>query len=209
MKHLRLISQYLLVLLTAGGLIGCSSSPVSDTPPDTEVSTLLKQYHVGIGDNLRVDVWKNPEISGPVVVRPDGKITLPLVGDVMAMGKTTEDLSQMIEASLDQYLRNPKVAVILQSASSADFMLRVRITGAVSTQLSIPYRQGMTVMDLVLQAGGLEDFASANKAKLYRTIDGEVKIYPVRIKDILNKGKLETNYTLIPSDVITVPERIL
>jgi polysaccharide export outer membrane protein len=104
-------------------------------------------------------------------------------------------------------VRNPEVTVIVTNPASADFLRRVRVTGAVRTPISATYRQGMTVLDLVLQAGGLTEFAAPGNSRLYRTVDGRTKVYPIDLKGILEKGDLSTNYDLYPSDVVTVPER--
>lgn len=166
-----------------------------------------KSYRIGVADEISIQVWKNNELSVHVPVRPDGKISSPLVGDIVAAGLTTEELAAAITAKLGSYVRNPEVTVIVTNPASADFLRRVRVTGSVRTPLSVSYRQGMTVLDLVLQAGGLTEFAAPNNARLYRTVDGKTKIYPVSLGDILQKGNLSTNYTLYPSDVVTIPDR--
>ena len=132
---------------------------------------------------------------------------MPLIGDVAAADLTTDQLSQNITKSLTTFIRSPQVTVIVANPSSSDFQRRVRITGAVSNPQSIPYREGMTVLDLVLLAGGPNQFASANKAKLYRKVGGELKVYPIKLDDLINDGEVETNYSLQPSDIVTVPER--
>jgi len=188
-------------------IVGCGGTSGMKTPPSNEVS-VPDQYRIGIGDNLNISVWKNPELSVVVPVRPDGNISMPLIGDVRAGGATTDELAMRIETRLKDFVRTPEVTVIVTNPSSADFQNRVRITGAINQQLSVPFREGMTIMDLVLDAGGLSDFALANKALLYRKdADGKLNAYAIRLNDILYKGDLETNYALQPSDVITIPER--
>ena len=140
-------------------------------------------------------------------VRPDGKVSSPLVGDIVAAGLTTEELADQIEGKLRSYVREPAVTVIVNNPASSNFLRRVRVTGAVRNPLSVNHHQGMTVLDLVLNAGGMTEFADGNDAKLYRTIDGETKVYAIKLNDILKQGKMQTNYTLYPSDVISVPER--
>lgn len=186
-------------------LASCSSTNVA--PPPAPDSRLADDYRIGVGDALRVSVWRNEELSGDVPVRPDGKISMALVGDVTAAGQTTTDLANELAARLSEYVRNPQVTVIVTNPSSADFQRRVRITGAVRSPQSIAYRDGMTVLDLVLMAGGVNEFASGNNARLYRKLDGEVKVFPIHLNDLINKGRLETNYPLQPSDIVTVPER--
>lgn len=189
----------LAVLLSA-----CSSQPVTQ-PPETQ--PVLAEYRIGVGDSLRINVWRNAELSSDVPVRPDGMISLPLVGDIEAAGRTTEELAAALTSALTDYVRNPQVAVIVTNPSSSDYQRRVRITGAVQNPQSLAYRDGMTVLDLVLMAGGPNEFASANNAKLYRRVEGKVEVYPIHLKDLIEKGKVETNYPLQPSDIVTVPER--
>ncbi len=172
----------------------------------TEAS-LLETYRIGVGDTLQVNVWRNPELSAQVVVLPDGAISVPLAGDVRAAGESTTSLAEQIKAALNNFIRQPEVTVSVLNASSAEYLQRIRITGAINAPLSLPYRRGLTVLDVVLLAGGLTPFANANKSLLYREEDDELKVYPVKLEDILKKGRLETNYPLLPSDIITVPEK--
>lgn len=194
------------VILAAVILAACSSNKAVSLPEAADAS-VLAEYRIGVGDALSVNVWRNPEMSLNVPVRPDGKISMPLIGDIMAADLTTEQLSQNITKSLTTYIRSPQVTVIVTNPSSSDFQRRVRITGAVASPQSIPYREGMTVLDLVLLAGGPNQFASANKAKLYRKVNNELKVYPIKLEDLINDGDVATNYPLQPSDIVTVPER--
>jgi polysaccharide biosynthesis/export protein len=168
---------------------------------------ILPEYRIGVGDALQINVWRNPELSLAVPVRPDGMISMPLIGDIMASQRTTEQLSRDITKRLQEYVRSPQVTVIVTNPSSADFQRRVRITGAVRAPQSIPFREGMTVLDLVLIAGGVNEFASPNRARLFRQVDGELKVYPVRLNDLIEKGDVKFNYPLQPFDILTVPER--
>lgn len=188
-------------------LLGACASTGKVVQPPRMDTGLLEEYRIGVGDALEINVWRNPELSLAVPVRPDGKISMPLIGDVVAADLTTTELSANIVQSLNNYVRNPQVTVIVANPSSSDFQRRVRITGAVNSPQSIPYREGMTVLDLLLIAGGTNEFASANKAKLYRKVDGELRIFPIYLNDLVNKGKVDTNYPLQPSDIVTVPER--
>lgn len=202
MKTLWVALQAFIVLIAAG----CSTNS-SDTAPPLADSGVLAEYRIGVGDALQINVWRNPELSLAVKVRPDGKISMPLIGDLPAADLTAIQLSENIVKGLNAYIRNPQVTVIVANPSSSDFQRRVRITGAVHQPQSIPYREGMTVLDLVLLAGGPNDFASANKAKLYRKTNGVVKAYTIKLDDLIHDGKIETNYLLQPSDIVTVPER--
>jgi len=193
-------------------LAGCNAPQVATSTMDTTKSVdptnagLLDEYRIGVGDSLQISVWRNPDLSASVVVLPSGDISVPLVGDIRAAGETTESLATQISDGLNSFVRQPNVTVSVLSAVSAEYLQRVRITGAVNAPLSVSYRRGLTVLDFVLQAGGLTPFANANRALLYRQEGEELKVYPVRLDDILKKGDLKTNYTLLPSDIITVPE---
>ena len=189
------------------GVVGCSTVNTVDEQPVESSIGVVDEYLVGIGDTLQVSVWRNPDLSANVTVLPDGKISVPLVGDLRVDGKTTAQLSNEIETKLADFIRNPKVTVIVTTPTSAEFIHRIRVTGAVATQQSIPYRKGITVLDVVLAAGGLTPFANGNEAKLYRQTAEGAKVYPIYLNDILEKGVLDSNYTLFPQDIITVPER--
>lgn len=196
------ISAFLAVIVLAA----CSTTTTVQAPESADAS-VLAEYRIGVGDALSINVWRNPEMSINVPVRPDGKISMPLIGDIMAADLTSEQLSQNLTKSLTTYIKSPQVTVIVTNPSSSDFQRRVRITGAVTNPQSIPYREGMTVLDLVLLAGGPNEFASGNKAKLYRKVNNELKVYAIKLDDLINKGDVQTNYTLQPSDIVTVPER--
>lgn len=185
----------------------CSNTSSVIEIPEESVSHSSTDYMIGVSDELTISVWKHPDLSVQIPVRPDGKISVPLLGDIMAAEKTPMGLSEDIESHLKSYIRTPEVTVLVTSTSSTDFMHRIRITGAVENPSSIPFRKGMTVIDAILLAGGTNDFAAANKSKLYRKYQGKTKAFPIYLNDILNKGILDTNYSLSPSDVITVPER--
>lgn len=181
-----------------------------DYAPTANTGQLISgDYLIGVDDRLQISVWRNPELSTTVPVRPDGKISVPLIGDVQAGGKTPMEVGEAIREKLSAYIRDTSVAVIVTELRSHEFISRVRVTGAVRTPRSLPYRQGMTVLDAVLEAGGLNDFASANRAKLYRrTADNKTEVKDIELGDILEKGGLDTNLFLRPGDVITVPERL-
>jgi len=201
------ISSLLCPVLAFLFLAACSNNKQLPAPVVNEAETVLPEYRIGVGDALQISVWRNPELSLSVPVRPDGKISMPLIGDIMAAGSTATQLSSVIVKSLSNYVKSPQVTVIVSNPSSSDFLRRVRITGAVNSPQSIPYREGMTVLDLVLLAGGPSDFASANKARLYRTVEGKVQVFKIKLDDLIHSGDLETNYMLQPSDIVTVPER--
>lgn len=187
-------------------LAGCASNQPHEVP-DIGQDYTEQVYQIGVGDELQVSVWREAELSVQLPVRPDGMISVPLAGDVLAAGLTAEALAQNIAKELVNYVRNPQVTVIVTNPVSRDFQQRVRATGALAAPTSVPYRKGMTVLDLVLLSGGLNAFADGNDTKLYRQTAEGMKVYPVYLDDILKKGLLSSNYTLLPSDVLTVPER--
>jgi polysaccharide export outer membrane protein len=192
-------------------LAGCATSGggAADAPP-AHASTTTDNYHIGVDDIVQVSVWRNPELGITVPVRPDGKITVPLVGDIDAGGRTPSEVSADIQEKLGAYVRDPQVAVILTDLRSHEYLSRIRVTGAVKQPISIPYRQGMTVLDAVLAAGGTSEFAAPDRTDLYRKNDGgTTQRYPVRLDRILGSGDLSTNFPVAPGDVITVPERVL
>lgn len=185
-----------------------TNAQTSDISSSRPSSNLVKEYRIGVDDRLKVSVWRNPDLSVEVPVRPDGYISVPLAGDVLAGGSTPLEVAGVIEARLANYIRTPKVSVILTKLESHAFLSRVRVTGAVENPLSLPFRQGMTILDLVLEAGGLTDFALGEKARLYRKkTNGGTQAYAVDLESILRKGDLNTNFSLSPGDVITIPER--
>ena len=167
----------------------------------------IERYLIGPSDVLRVVVWRNEDLTVQVPVRPDGRISVPLVGDIMAREKAPEDLAKDIEEGLDPYIRQPEVSVIVTQMGSHEFSHRVRVTGAVRQPASQPYREGMTVMDVILGAGGMNEFAKPSSATLYRKLEDEMVAIPVDLDAILNDGNISTNYQLVPGDIITVPER--
>ncbi len=197
-------------LLAAGlALIlgGCVTTTGTTTPPPTQSSLTKDVYRIGVDDIVQVSVWRNPELGITVPVRPDGMISVPLVGDVAAGGRTPSEVSEDIQEKLSTYVRDPQVAVILTDLRSHEYLSRVRVTGAVRQPISIPFRPGMTVLDAVLAAGGVTEFAAPDRSDLYRKNADETHTYPVRLDRILNRGDLSTNYPVSPGDVITVPER--
>lgn len=206
----------LLLLVMVSGCESTGSGPAKATVAannaiiDDAVAAAYRnadEYRIGVDDEVKVSVWKNPDLSVTVPVRPDGNISVPLIGDVPVGGKTPTDVASLIKDKLSVYLRDPQVTVMLTKLESDEFLSRIRITGAVNKPKSLQYRQGMTVLDAVLEAGGVNKFANADGTKLYRKDGNKRKVYRVRLKRILKKGDLATNYPLLPGDVITVPER--
>ncbi|MDO6459850.1 polysaccharide biosynthesis/export family protein [Granulosicoccaceae sp. 1_MG-2023] len=195
----------LVVLVSACGSKGTPKA--EDLAPKPAGYSATPTYEIGPGDEVRVTIWKNPDLSVEVPVRPDGYISVPLIGDVRAVGQHPEQVATEIEQKLGQYLRSPKASVIVSKLVSHEFVSRVRVVGAVADPKSISFRQGITVLDLVLEAGGVNEFAEPDLAQLYRKTESGVQSYPVYLEQILFKGRLDTNYELEPGDVVSIPER--
>ena len=207
MNRLRWMGVSVVVLVMGGcGLLG--AGPDLAASAGQPVSAIEGDYRIGVDDRVQVSVWRNPELSVIAPVRPDGKISVPIIGDVEAGGRTPSEVAEAIKSKLSAYIREPNVAVIMTELRSHEFLSRVRVTGAVRTPRTMSHRQGMTVLDAVLEAGGLNDFASPNRTKLYRKIKDKTEVFDVDLGDILRKGRLESNLLLRPGDVITVPERL-
>lgn len=198
-----------LVLILSCYLVffGCAS-PQAQNDKNASPTESNEDYKIGVDDMVQVSVWRNPEMTVTVPVRPDGKISVPLAGDVRAGGLTAPEVATAIEQKLSYYIRDPKVTVIITALHSHAFLTRVRVTGAVRTPMSLPHRPGMTVLDAVLEAGGPNEFAAPNRTRLHRKGPTKVEVIPVRLGDILHNGRLQSNVEVRPGDVITVPESL-
>jgi polysaccharide export outer membrane protein len=192
--------------LLAAAVAGCAArGPVSMTaPPDDFVAP---PYKMGVDDVVAVKVWQNAELDVTGPVRSDGNITVPLAGDVAAAGRTPQDVAAEITRALAQYVKEPRVTVIVTEQRSNEYASRVRVTGAVREPVSLPYRAGMTVLDAVLAAGGPTEFAAADRASLHRRTATSTERYAVALEAMLEDGDLSSNYAVRPGDVITVPQR--
>jgi len=175
------------------------------TPPaPTAPVDVSPNYLIGPGDSLHVFVFQNEELSVTVPVRPDGKISTPLVEDMVAVGKTPSQLARDIEKSLSEYVKSPKVNVVVMGAMS--IYSQVKVIGQVKTPQSLPFRDGMTVLDAVLAVGGLGQFAAGNRAHLVRTDNGKQTEIKVKLDALVNNGDMKQNLPLKPGDVLVVPE---
>jgi polysaccharide export outer membrane protein len=207
------------VLMLAGWLaittliISCASSPPPAAPAAAPTAvpaaaapakTVSDDYIIGPGDTLQVFVWRNPELSVSVPVRPDGKISTPLVEDMVAVGKTPPQLARDMETVLGEYVRSPKVNIIVTTAASA-FSL-VKVVGQVAHPGALPYREGMTVLDAILDVGGLGQFASGNRSRIVRIVNGKETVIHVKLADLVNSGDTHQNLPLKPGDVLVVPQ---
>ena len=190
-------------------LFGCAGTPL---PPDQartadpSGTSQEDNYVIGPGDMLNIFVWRNPEISTTVPVRPDGKISTPLVEDMVAVGKTPTILARDIEEVLAEYIRSPKVNVIVQGFVGT-FAEQIRVVGQAAQPMALSYREQMTLLDVMIEVGGLTDFAAGNRSKVVRkTPDGRSEEYRVRLDDLLNDGDMSQNIQMRPGDVVVIPE---
>jgi polysaccharide biosynthesis/export protein len=190
-------SLFALLLLFAAPLAGLAAETVVPAP-------VAANYLIGPGDTLHVYVFQNDELSVTVPVRPDGKISTPLVEDMVAVGKTPTQLARDIEQSLAEYVKSPKVNIVVTVALSV--YSQVRVIGQVLKPQSLPYRDGMTVLDAILAVGGLGQFAAGNRAHLVRTENGKETEIKLKLDSLVNSGDMKQNLALKPGDVLVVPE---
>ncbi len=188
----------MLVLIFAGFL---TSVMAAEAPPPSAVSA---DYLIGPGDSIQVFVWRNPDLTVTVPVRPDGKISTPLVEDMVAVGKTPSILARDIEKALSQYVKSPQVNVIVTQPMS--IFSQIRVIGQVLHPQALPYRDGMTVLDAVLAVGGLGQFAAGNRAHIARSVNGKAVDIKVKLDSLVNSGDMKQNLSLQPGDVLVVPE---
>jgi polysaccharide export outer membrane protein len=188
-----------------GGSTGNSLPAASFVATDNSVSE--DQYVIGALDQLTVFVWRNPELGAKVQVRPDGRITTPLITDMVAVGKTPAQLADEIRGKLVQYIDDPRVSVIVDGFQGT-FAQQVRVVGATEKPASLPYRANMTLLDAMIEVGGLSEFAAGNRARLIRhdRASGTQKEYDLRISSLLKRGDTSANVRLEPGDVIIIPE---
>jgi len=193
-----------LAAVLAGSSLGLAEPPAP--PPDQShaMAPSSADYLIGPGDTLQVFVWRNPELSVTVPVRPDGKISTPLVEDMAAVGKTPSVLARDIEKVLAEYVRSPQVNIIVTQPQSV--FSQVKVIGQVSKPAAIPYRAGMTILDAVLAVGGLSTFAAGDRSRLVRTEDGKQVEIRVKLDALVNSGDMSQNLALRPGDVLVVPE---
>ncbi len=197
-RSLRVASLAALALLLAG----CATS---DAPPaPSRAGSADYNYVIGAGDAVNIVVWRNPELSGTFPVRPDGKLAAPLVDELVAQGKTPPELARDIEKKLSTYVRDPVVTVIVTSFVGP-YSEQIRVVGEAARPLFLPYKQKMTLLDVMIAAGGLTDFADGNRAIIQRTSEGN-KQYAVRLKDLIKRGDLSANVEMRPGDILVIPQ---
>ena len=189
--------------LAALVLAGCAST--GTTSPADMAAVSAPDYQIGAGDNVNIIVWRNPEVSMTVPVRPDGKITTPLVEDLPAAGKTSTQLARDIEKALTKYIQQPVVTVIVTNFVGT-YDEQIRVIGQAAKPQALPYRNGMSLMDVLIAVGGVTEFASGNRAQVIRNVDGKQQKLAVRLDDLLKSGDLSANLSMRPGDVLVIPE---
>jgi polysaccharide export outer membrane protein len=195
----QLVGFFLFSLILSGIQLPAASADEAPAP-----ASVPGDYVIGPGDTIQVFVWRNPDLTVTVPVRPDGKISTPLVEDMVAVGKTPSHLARDIETALAQYVKSPEVNVIVTQPMSV--FSQVKVIGQVLHPQSLAYREGMTVLDAVLAVGGLSQFAAGNRALLERKHDGKTQQIKIKLDSLVNSGDLKQNIALEPGDVLVVPE---
>ena len=190
-------------LLMLFGVASCASSGNGVPPVCPEPEASSQNYVIGAGDVLEIFVWREPDLSGTIPVRPDGKISISLVEDMTAVGKTPTELARDMEQELAEYLRLPKVNIIVVTEGSSN---QIQVIGNVVSPRSIPYRDDIRVLDVVVAVGGLDDFAAGNRSQVVRTIDGATAECNIRLNDLMRDGDMSQNIFMYPGDVLIVPE---
>lgn len=204
----QLIRRSLTAAIVGAALLvtACESLNTLPTAPVVgDSSAPAPEYRLGSDDRLSIFVWRNPELTTTVTVRPDGRITIPLIEDLAATGKTPTALARDIEKQLKKYIQDPIVAVIVQQFVGP-FADRIRIVGEAARPQALPYRSTMTLLDVMVAVGGLTEFAAGNRATLTRNVDGKQTTYRLLLGDLLRDGKMIANVKIMPGDVIVVPE---
>ena len=184
---------------------GCATQS-SYPPAPTQAAVDDYTYIIGAGDNLNIIVWRNPELSMAVPVRPDGKLAAPLVEEIVAQGKTSTELARDVEKQLSKYVRDPVVTVLV-TTFVGPYSEQIRVVGEAARPQFLSYKKNMTLLDVMIAVGGLTDFAAGNKATILRTGDGG-KQYAVRLKDLIKRGDVTANVEMKPGDILVIPQSL-
>ncbi len=197
----------LLVLIGFLSLAGCSSHKVAIISSEgVEDTADVPEYVIGPSDSIQVFVWHNPDVSVTVPVRPDGRISIPLINNLVVSGKTPSQLSAEIEQHLSQYIKNPVVTVIV-TGYVGTFSNQIRVVGEAATPQALPYRSGMSVLDVMIEVGGLTEFAAGNRATVVRKQgDGTESVIRIRLGDLLEGGDIGANFQMQPGDILIIPQ---
>lgn len=191
------------IMVTLFGLAGCSTKFPAAPTVATQATQL--NYLIGPSDNLNISVWRNPEVSITIPVRPDGKISTPLVEDLVAANKTPTELARDIEKALSKYIQDPVVTVMV-TGFGGPFSQQVRVIGQAAKPQALQYREKMTLMDLMIAVGGITPFAAGNSASIVRVVDGQQQQFGVRLESLIRDGDISANVAILPGDVLIIPE---
>lgn len=203
---LRRLSTLFAAAAMAGLVSACATAPPAGQAGTAGASAAPGEYIIGPGDTLQVFVWRNPDISATVPVRPDGRISTPLVEDMVAVGKTPTQLARDIETVLEEYIRSPQVNIIVEGFVGT-FGEQIRVVGQAAEPRALPFRDRMTLLDVMIEVGGLTEFAAGNRARVVRqTGDGATEEIRVRLHDLMNRGDIRHNMLMRPGDVVIIPE---
>lgn len=193
------------VIAVSVAVAGCSSFGSGDYPAaPVNAATADYNYIVGPGDTLNIIVWRNPELSQTVPVRPDGQVSTPLVDGLVAQGKTSTQIARDVEKELSKYVRDPVVTIIV-TQFVGPYSEQIRVVGEATKPQFLPYKQKMTVLDVMISAGGLTTFADGNNATLIRTSEGN-KRYKVKLNDLIKQGDIKANVDVLPGDILIIPQ---
>lgn len=203
-RIIKFVIRWATMGLLAGMLAACAGYSSTYPAAPMVAATPTYDYVVGAGDTLNIIVWRNPELSMSVPVRPDGKISTPLVDELVAQGKTSVEIARDVEKALSQLVRDPVVTIIVTSFIGP-YSEQIRVVGEAAKPQSLPYKQKMTVLDVMIAVGGLTDFADGNAASITRTSEGD-KRYSVRLKDLIKRGDISANVEMRPGDVLIIPQ---
>lgn len=193
-----------LLFAAMGLLAACSGLATKYPPAPASAATQEYSYIIGPGDNLNIIVWRNPELSMSVPVRPDGKISTPLIDELIAQGKNSVEVARDIEKMLGKYVRDPVVTVIV-TGFVGPYSQQIRVVGEATKPQFLPYKQQMTLLDVMIAVGGLTDFAAGNDATILRSGEGD-KQYSVRLKDLIKRGDISANVEMKPGDILIIPQ---
>lgn len=187
------------------GMLGACAG-ISKSYPPAPVTALASDYNyiVGAGDTLNIIVWRNPELSMSVPVRPDGKVTTPLVDELVAQGKTTTEIARSVEKELSKLVRDPVVTIVATNFIGP-YSEQIRVIGEATRPQALAYKKNMTMLDVMIAVGGLTDFADGNAASITRASEGE-KRYSVRLKDLVKRGDISANVEVKPGDILIIPQ---
>lgn len=200
--------KHLIALVSVFGLIGSLAvRDVRAQEPAAGAADASGEYLIGPGDTLEVFVWGEEELSVTVPVRPDGRVSTPLIQDLEAVGKTPTQLELEMEQILAKYIRSPEVSVIVKEFVGT-FSDQIRVLGQAVQPRAVPYRRRMTLLDVMIEVGGLTDYAAGNRAKVVRTVDGKSREIRVRLNDLMKRGQIEENMPMQPGDIVIIPEAV-